>query len=128
MTSYTKALSVIDSYDFSKVVNGAVRHGFDPRSAPEALKELKVFFAACARNEVSLSPPSQECDDLWHAFIIETRDYAAFCDAAFGGFLHHSSDVSPAILAESRKNALMVFGPSTFATTAECNDVRQIAA
>ncbi|MGV1915617.1 glycine-rich domain-containing protein [Rhizobium sp. 22-785-1] len=28
-------------------------------------------------------------DELWHTFVIFTRDYAAFCDAVAGRFLHH---------------------------------------
>ncbi|WP_199534754.1 glycine-rich domain-containing protein [Rhodoferax lacus] len=33
--------------------------------------------------------PSQVVDDLWHAFILNTRSYDAFCKQAFGRFLHH---------------------------------------
>lgn len=29
-------------------------------------------------------------DEYWHVFILHTRDYAAFCDAHFGFFIHHS--------------------------------------
>lgn len=31
----------------------------------------------------------QEVDDMWHEFILFTKDYAAFCDRYFGTFLHH---------------------------------------
>lgn len=34
--------------------------------------------------------PSQVVDVAWHEFILFTRDYAAFCDKAFGRFLHHT--------------------------------------
>ena len=37
--------------------------------------------------------PSQVVDDLWHAFILCTRDYAQFCQLAFGRFLHHKPAV-----------------------------------
>ena len=29
-------------------------------------------------------------DDLLHSFILCTEDYTTFCNAAFGGYLHHS--------------------------------------
>jgi hypothetical protein len=45
--------------------------------------------------------PSQVADDLWHEFILYTRDYDAFCRRAFGGFLHHTPAV---VLSEHRKN------------------------
>jgi hypothetical protein len=28
-------------------------------------------------------------DDLWHEFILDTREYERFCKAAFGSFFHH---------------------------------------
>ncbi len=36
-----------------------------------------------------VSMPSQVVDDLWHAFIFDTREYKRFCQQAFGRFLHH---------------------------------------
>ncbi len=36
--------------------------------------------------------PSRVVDDLWHAFMLHTREYADFCTAAFGRFLHHSPE------------------------------------
>jgi hypothetical protein len=41
-----------------------------------------------------ISMPSQIVDDLWHAFILDTRAYQAYCDKAFGRFLHHTPAVS----------------------------------
>jgi hypothetical protein len=29
-------------------------------------------------------------DEVWHAFILFTSDYAAFCDEVFGRFVHHA--------------------------------------
>ena len=48
-----------------------------------------------------ISMPSQVADDLWHEFILYTRDYDAFCRRAFGGFLHHTPAV---VLSEHRKS------------------------
>src|SRR5580704_14610676 len=48
-----------------------------------------------------VSMPSQIADDLWHEFILYTREYDAFCRRAFGGFLHHTPAV---VLGEHRKN------------------------
>jgi hypothetical protein len=33
--------------------------------------------------------PSAEVDEMWHEFILFTKEYAAFCDLA-GGFIHHN--------------------------------------
>ncbi|STX28172.1 Uncharacterized conserved protein [Legionella beliardensis] len=37
--------------------------------------------------------PLLPLDTLWHAFILHTRDYQAFCQLYFGQFFHH--DVEP---------------------------------
>lgn len=33
--------------------------------------------------------PSRAVDEAWHGFILCTARYAAFCDRAYGRFLHH---------------------------------------
>jgi hypothetical protein len=56
---------------------------------------LRQFFLAhlhSGRRYVSM--PSQIVDELWHAFILHTRNYERFCQHAFGGFLHHSPATS----------------------------------
>ncbi|NBF09188.1 glycine-rich domain-containing protein [Pseudomonas sp. Fl4BN1] len=52
---------------------------------------LRQFFLAYLKSgERYVSMPSQVVDDLWHEFILHTRDYQAFCDQAFVQFLHHT--------------------------------------
>lgn len=39
-------------------------------------------------------PVSQEIDDIWHYWILETREYERLCSLLQGGsFIHHSSNV-----------------------------------
>lgn len=52
---------------------------------------LKQFFRAYLRGGYRpVAMPSQAADDLWHEFILYTKAYEAFCQGAFGCFLHHS--------------------------------------
>lgn len=65
---------------------------------------LRQFFLAhlnSGRRFVSM--PSQVVDDLWHEFILYTKNYDAYCRSAFGRFLHHS----PAVVlgSERQRNA-----------------------
>lgn len=63
---------------------------------------LRQFFIAYLMSGCRfVSMPSQVADDLWHEFILYTRDYDRFCRHAFGGFLHHAPAV---ILSEHRKD------------------------
>jgi hypothetical protein len=63
---------------------------------------LRQFFLAYLRGgRRPVSMPSQVADDLWHAFILHTRAYDAFCRQAFGKFLHHAP---ASILSKDRRN------------------------
>lgn len=37
----------------------------------------------------------REIDQMWHIFLLYTRDYADFCGRYFGEFLHHQPDLVP---------------------------------
>lgn len=65
------------------------------------LRQFFLAYLASGRKFVSM--PSQVADDLWHEFILYTRNYQEFCRHAFGDFLHHT----PAVVlgAEQRDNA-----------------------
>ncbi|MDP3650357.1 MAG: hypothetical protein Q8R67_01620 [Rhodoferax sp.] len=52
---------------------------------------LRQFFLAHLKSRRQyVSMPSQVVDDLWHEFILYTRNYQAFCQKAFGRFFHHT--------------------------------------
>lgn len=62
---------------------------------------LRQFFIAYLMNgKRFVSMPSQVADELWHEFILYTREYQDFCDKAFGSFLHHTP---AAVLSSDRK-------------------------
>lgn len=53
-------------------------------------RALRAFFLAQLRAGAQrIDMPSRVVDALWHAFILDTRAYDAFCRQAFGHFLHH---------------------------------------
>ncbi|MDP9198349.1 MAG: hypothetical protein M3O07_03925, partial [Pseudomonadota bacterium] len=55
---------------------------------------LRQFFLTYHKSgHQRVAMPSQAVDDLWHEFILFTRDYKKFCDEAFGQFLHHTPAV-----------------------------------
>ena len=76
--------------------------GFERKDSALVSRGLRQYFLAylmSGRRYVSM--PSQVADDLWHEFILYTREYDAFCRRAFGGFLHHTPAV---VLSEHRKS------------------------
>lgn len=56
-----------------------------------ALGEFERFVTIALHSPGIFLPCSQLIDDIWHAAILETRDYAEFCDHIKpGSYLHHS--------------------------------------
>jgi hypothetical protein len=56
---------------------------------------LRQYFLACLAAQTGgianqCGMPSKAVDDAWHEFIVMTRDYDAFCQGAFGKYLHHT--------------------------------------
>ena len=59
------------------------------------IEGLRAWFLACLyANGKTLGMPSRAVDVAWHEFILLTRDYHAFCEEAFGRYLHHSPAVA----------------------------------
>jgi hypothetical protein len=63
----------------------------------------QYFLAHLKSNRRFVSMPSQVVDSLWHEFILYTKDYQAFCDKAFGQFMHHSPAVTLSSNAQSNE-------------------------
>jgi hypothetical protein len=53
---------------------------------------LRQWLRCCApamRDDQVIGMPSHAVDEAWHGLILCTARYAAFCDEAYGRFLHH---------------------------------------
>src|SRR5262245_11697166 len=70
------------------------RPAIDPKHHPLVARALRKFFLCHLKSgRKYVSMPSQVVDDLWHEFILYTRDYQRFCNRAFGGYMHHTPAV-----------------------------------
>jgi hypothetical protein len=73
----------------ARKVKAAYPH-LDDDQVARVLEGLREYFAICAMAGGRLvSMPSQVVDVAWHEFILFTRAYEKFCQAALGRFLHH---------------------------------------
>lgn len=73
----------------------AARLGY---TRPEVLQEMELaykryIFLVCEYHSESL-PASEKFDDLWHAHILNVRQYVAFCNDVFGRLIYHHPTVS----------------------------------
>lgn len=64
----------------------------DAAHAVRVVRQALAFLKACADNPSAALSPSLPVDTGWHAFILHTRAYAAFCDQIAGRFIHHTPD------------------------------------
>lgn len=63
---------------------------WQPRELVDAgLRQWLRCAGAALRDDQVIGMPSRAVDEAWHGFILCTARYAAFCDAAYGRFLHH---------------------------------------
>lgn len=62
---------------------------------------MRQFFRlSLVANKQVVAMPSQVVDELWHNFILYTRNYQQFCQRAFGHYLHHT----PAVVMGGRQS------------------------
>lgn len=65
-----------------------------------------------SRKQLIITHPMAALDEMWHHFVLFTRDYADFCSRFFGRFIHHQ----PLTLAEkARARRRMQKDPEGFA-------------
>ena len=63
---------------------------WEPRELiEEGLRQWLRCCAAALRDNQVIGMPSHAVDEAWHGFILCTARYSAFCDRAYGRFLHH---------------------------------------
>ena len=83
----------IRSYVFPAGVLEAFRNGhpnMDLKGRQLVARALRQFFLVHSRAKSQrVTMPSRAADALWHAFILDTKAYSAFCQQAFGAYLHH---------------------------------------
>ena len=66
---------------------------WEPRDLVE--KGLRQWLRCCAaamRDNQVIGMPSHAVDEAWHGLILCTARYSAFCQQAYGRFLHHHPD------------------------------------
>jgi hypothetical protein len=85
------------AYEFPDLEERAMHHGLFrcSESYREAFTELKKFLWLCAKSdEQSVLMVSKLIDELWHQFILFTREYHFFCDQFFGRYIHHNGKMT----------------------------------
>jgi hypothetical protein len=104
-----RRVDFINGYDFpqSVLVRFRLAHPeIDDAGAAVVQAGGRQWFRVIARDPyLTCGMPSVAVDDLWHEFMLHTRDYAAFCPPAIGEFLHHQpNSVTPSWQRNAEQN------------------------
>jgi hypothetical protein len=95
----------IRSYAFPAAVFtefGKAYPQLDAKQTQLVARALREYFLVHARSRKTVvAMPSKVVDALWHAFILDTRAYKSFCQAAFGAYFHHIPESAMAELGQS---------------------------
>lgn len=84
--------------DIAKVMNYPMPHivaryckdyNVSLEDAQEHEVELKRFFILAGKYDDGIDMFSLEVDNLWHTFLLFTKEYQRFCNDMFGKFIHH---------------------------------------
>ncbi|GAA1958775.1 hypothetical protein [Amycolatopsis minnesotensis] len=73
--------------------------------AARIMDQALAFLFACGQSRSIELCPSQLVDLGWHTFILHTREYADFCQAVAGRFLHHVPNDDGAGLTDAEEEA-----------------------
>lgn len=92
----SKKLLFVQNYEFPKACQELLtikQPDFDPKTRIKAWNALRQYFYLHAMGKArNLGMPSKVADEAWHAFLEFGAEYRAFCDRAFGAYLHHIPD------------------------------------
>src|SRR5262245_2445922 len=91
-----QALRVLQDYDLTPVRERLLRDGSMPPSwVDEAIFEFRRYLGLSVVVPGRVMMFSKHVDEVWHVCLLFSRLYAAWCDAAFGRFVHHEPAQAP---------------------------------
>ena len=101
--SVDHAQDFLANYDFSYVQYRLIKiEHWSEVSATKIMRQYKNFLYLQKKyGDQQHIIPSLEIDEVWHAHILYTKDYAEFCQQFFGRFLHHVPQ-KPGVAADSK--------------------------
>jgi hypothetical protein len=88
-------LQVVADYDLWFVEERLRDQGaLAPERIPFAVAKFKYFIMLCVLGQRSQYVPCNEVDEVWHAFLLFTKEYMTFCRRIGTGYIHHTPHTS----------------------------------
>src|SRR4026207_1044491 len=86
-------LRLVENYDLWFVIE-RIRAKGSLLETDAAVNEFRKYMALVALGYSELGMHSPEVDEVWHTFILFTREYAEFCHRICGAMIHHRPNTS----------------------------------
>jgi hypothetical protein len=94
---------------YAKTYNKSLNYS---RDVFEQLIKWLYLANACHEKNIPaiVTPDILEIDNMWHTFLLFTRDYASFCNKYFNKFIHHEPTIDDSLLPnkEERRASLKI--------------------
>jgi hypothetical protein len=88
-------LQAIEQYDLWFVTERLADKGIvSPHLIDQAVWEFRRYIALVSLGYDDLGMHSSVVDEVWHAFILFTREYGEFCHRTCGRMIHHTPNTS----------------------------------
>lgn len=72
--------------------------------AEDIFEETRKFMFICREPGMFIPDELLIVDEMWHNFILFTKEYQLFCDKYFGGYIHHLPASKKEKLLQQQKN------------------------
>lgn len=90
MATIDQATAAALEFDLARVsARYQQRHSLASPDVALRERELKRYLVLRSKLPADTLPTPRVVDELWHEFILHTRDYSAFCETLGHGFIHH---------------------------------------
>lgn len=91
ISTHRPGRSLVSRALFDRLTDRIVtRERLDRDLAERIMDQALAFVVTCAGHTGPPLAPSELVDIGWHTFILDTHEYAAFCDRVAGRFIHHA--------------------------------------
>ncbi|MEU3077760.1 glycine-rich domain-containing protein [Streptomyces laurentii] len=107
----------------------AAEYEMEPPLAEAVMDQgLAFLWTMGSTGKGDVMAPSRQVDPAWHTFMLHSQEYAEWCEAHFGRFLHHAPNSkirSPGLMldvTELIRQAGFAVDKKLWGTAAECNE------
>ena len=109
----------ITNLDLKNVMARVARDfGLSGETLTAAETQYRQFLQLCLEDTGSV--PTELADKVWHCHILDTRKYAADCEAIFGKLLHHTPHLEATAELEAETAATQAAWAKKFQAASLC--------